>query len=124
MKVWNSSGCPFLTTPYQLNMERNYDSMLSPDFDDPLQYFDSSLTTSRATPTIYADDPWSVTEDAITFESNSTYPMGGDLSESSYFLQNTQEEIGSEITSSNVLGKYVCLQRKIILEESANSSIV
>lgn len=84
-------------------MERNYDNMLSPDFDDPLQYFDSSLTTSRATPTIYADDPWSVTEDAITFESNSTYPMGGDLSESSYFLQNTQEEIGSEITSSNVL---------------------
>lgn len=94
-------------------MERNYDNSLSPDFDDPLQYFNSSLTTSRTTPTIYADDPWSVTEDAIAFESNSPYAMGGDLLESNYFLQNTQEEIGPEITSFNVLSTYLRFARSV-----------
>lgn len=98
-------------------MERNYDNVLSPDFNDPLQYFDYSLATSRTTAPIYAEDPWSSTpEGAFAFDTTSPYNIEEDLSNNNIYIQSNREEIGTEITPFNVLSKYHIK----IEEESSN----
>ncbi|KAI9247016.1 hypothetical protein EDC94DRAFT_626725 [Helicostylum pulchrum] len=81
-------------------MQNNFEHILSPEFNEPLQYFDTSPSLSRTTPPIYADDPW-------TTSTPSSYVADRDLSHSHYFTE--QEDIqhkdtfGSELTASNVL---------------------
>ncbi|GAA5816329.1 hypothetical protein MFLAVUS_009855 [Mucor flavus] len=81
-------------------MQNNFEHILSPDFNEPLQYFDTSPSLSRTTPPIYADDPW-------TTSTPSSYVADRDLSHSHYFTE--QEDIqhkdtfGSELTASNIL---------------------
>ncbi|KAI8094582.1 hypothetical protein BDF21DRAFT_458979 [Thamnidium elegans] len=81
-------------------MQNNFEHILSPEFNEPLQYFDTSPSLSRTTPPIYADDPW-------TTSTPSSYVADRDLSHSNYFTE--QEDIqhkdtfGSELTASNVL---------------------
>ncbi|GAA5805639.1 hypothetical protein HPULCUR_011160 [Helicostylum pulchrum] len=81
-------------------MQNNFEHILSPEFNEPLQYFDTSPSLSRTTPPIYADDPW-------TTSTPSSYVANRDLSHSHYFTE--QEDIqhkdtfGSELTASNVL---------------------
>lgn len=90
-------------------MQNNFEHILSPDFNEPLQYFDTSPSLSRTTPPIYADDPW-------TTSTPSSYVADRDLSHSHYFTE--QEDIqhkdtfGSELTASNVLCKKKKKKRK------------
>jgi hypothetical protein len=90
-------------------MQDTYENILSPNFNDPLHYFDSSPPTSRTTPPIYADDPWStIPEGTIDFNStSSSYVINQDMSHNSYFVDESNERnnaiFGSELTSSNVL---------------------
>jgi hypothetical protein len=88
-------------------MQNNYENILSPDFNDPLQYFDSSPPVSRTTPPIYADDPWT-TPPFDQDDLNSSYVIEQD--HSMYFTTEQDNEqqkaiFGSELTPSNVLRK-------------------
>lgn len=89
-------------------MQNNYDNILSPDFNDPLQYFDSTPPISRTTPPIYADDPWTTApEGAFDFDSSPSYIIEQELEHSNYFADQDIDQqkaiFGSELTSSNVL---------------------
>lgn len=79
-------------------MQNSFDNVLSPDFSEPLQYFDSSPPLSRTTPPIYADDPWN---------SSSYEDTEPEISHSNYFIDQESEQhkaiFGSNLTASNVL---------------------
>lgn len=90
-------------------MQSNYDNVISPDFNDPLQYFDSTPPTSRTTPPIYADDPWStIPEGSFDFDNtSSSYIVEQHITHNNHFIGDSSEQrntvFGSELTSFNVL---------------------
>ncbi|KAG2206693.1 hypothetical protein INT47_003635 [Mucor saturninus] len=77
-------------------MQTSFDNVLSPDFSEPLQYFDASPPLSRTTPPIYADDPW-----------NSSSFEDAEPEMPHYFVANDSEQhktlFGSNLTAANVL---------------------
>lgn len=79
-------------------MQTSFDNVLSPDFSEPLQYFDASPPLSRTTPPIYADDPW-----------NSSSFEDAEPDMPHYFVPNDSEQhktlFGSNLTATNVLCK-------------------
>lgn len=81
-------------------MQHSFDNVLSPDFSEPLQYFDSSPPMSRTTPPIYADDPWN----SSSFEDTEEEP---DMPH--YFSADEAQRktlFSSNLTAGNVLCKF------------------
>lgn len=94
-------------------MQTPNDDILSPDYSNPLQYFNSQ-SLSRTTPPIYADDPWTTSSNAsFDFSDNgngNNYAVDSTLGHS-FMIESELEQqdagFGSELTANNVLCKYI-----------------
>lgn len=80
-------------------MQTPNDDILSPDYSDPLNYFN---TLSHSTSPLYEEDPWTTISNNGSIHFNDSFEQ--DMAKS-FINESSQQGFGSDLSPKNVLCK-------------------